>query len=109
MIGKKPAVQGIHSVQPVLLDNILEHAWIMFDSGKISGYAQGEPPDAAECMAGAHLYLSSGLIDLHLHGGNKTLIQAMASQQLHSRAADMILARCLFTLGRPDIVLCNAY
>jgi N-acetylglucosamine-6-phosphate deacetylase len=63
-------MQCIHSVQLVLLDRILENAWIRFDAGKIEDFGQGNAPDSVESFDGANRYLAPGFIDIHVHGGN---------------------------------------
>jgi N-acetylglucosamine-6-phosphate deacetylase len=63
-------MRGIHSVRLVLLDRVLEDAWITFDEGVIEAFGQREPPAEVEWRDGQNLYVSPGLIDLHVHGGN---------------------------------------
>lgn len=63
-------MQCIHSAQLVLLDRILENAWIRFDAGRIEDFGQGKPPDSVESFDGANRYLAPGFIDIHVHGGN---------------------------------------
>jgi N-acetylglucosamine-6-phosphate deacetylase len=63
-------MQCIHSVQLVLLDRILENAWIRFDAGRIEDFGQGKPPDSVESFGGVNRYLAPGFIDIHVHGGN---------------------------------------
>jgi N-acetylglucosamine-6-phosphate deacetylase len=60
----------IRSVRLVLLDTILENAWITFEEGKITGFGQGEAPEAASSIDGKGDYLAPGLVDIHVHGGN---------------------------------------
>jgi N-acetylglucosamine-6-phosphate deacetylase len=60
----------IRSVQLVLLDRILESAWVTFDSGKVVAFGQGEPPQSVGSTDGGNLYLAPGFIDTHVHGGN---------------------------------------
>lgn len=63
-------MRGIHSVRLVLLDRVLEDAWIAFEEGLIQAFGQGERPVDAEWRDGQQLYVAPGLIDLHVHGGN---------------------------------------
>ena len=63
-------MQCIHSARLVLLDRILENAWIRFDARKIEDFGQGKPPDSVELFDGASRYLAPGFIDIHVHGGN---------------------------------------
>ena len=63
-------MQGIHSVRLVLLDRVLENAWITMEDGTISALGQRERPAGVEWLDGGQLYVSPGLIDLHVHGGN---------------------------------------
>lgn len=60
----------IYRVRLILLDSILENAWIAFEAGKITAFGQGTPPEAADCTDGGGLYLAPGFIDTHVHGGN---------------------------------------
>jgi N-acetylglucosamine-6-phosphate deacetylase len=63
-------MQCIHSIRLILFDSVLENAWIRFADGQISGFGQGNPPEATECIDGKNLYLAPGFIDTHVHGGN---------------------------------------
>ncbi len=63
-------MHGIHSARLVLLDRILENAWLTVDQGVIAAFGQGERPAAVEWQDAEQLYVSPGLIDLHVHGGN---------------------------------------
>ena len=63
-------MRGIHSVRLVLLDRVLKDAWITFEEGVIEAFGQREPPAEVEWRDGQDLYVSPGLIDLHVHGGN---------------------------------------
>lgn len=63
-------MECIHPVRLVLLDSVLENAWITFEGGRIAAYGQGAPPASAHCTDGKDLYLAPGLIDTHVHGGN---------------------------------------
>jgi len=63
-------MQGIHSVRLVLLDRVLENAWITNEHGTIAAFGQRERPAGVEWLDGGQLYVSPGLIDMHVHGGN---------------------------------------
>jgi N-acetylglucosamine-6-phosphate deacetylase len=63
-------MQGIHSIHLVLLDRVLEDAWITFEDGIIKAFGQREQPAAVDWLDGERLYVAPGLIDLHVHGGN---------------------------------------
>jgi len=63
-------MKGIQPVRLVLLDRVLEDAWITFEEGVIQAFGQGERPAAVAWQDGKRLYVSPGLIDLHVHGGN---------------------------------------
>ncbi len=63
-------MKGIHSIHLVLLDRVLEEAWITFEEGVIEAFGQGERPAAVDWQDGEGLFVSAGLIDLHVHGGN---------------------------------------
>jgi N-acetylglucosamine-6-phosphate deacetylase len=60
----------IRSVQLVLLDRVLEDAWISFEDGKVTAFGQGEPAETASCVDGKGNYLGPGFVDIHVHGGN---------------------------------------
>jgi N-acetylglucosamine-6-phosphate deacetylase len=63
-------MKGIQSVRLVLLDRVLEDAWIAFEDGVIQAFGQREPPAAIDWLDGQGCYVAPGLIDLHVHGGN---------------------------------------
>src|SRR6476660_4823029 len=63
-------MKGIHSIHLVLLDRVLEDAWITFEDGVIVAFGERERPAAVEWLDGERLYVAPGLIDLHVHGGN---------------------------------------
>lgn len=63
-------MRGIHSVHLILLDRVLENAWITFEEGVIAAFGQGERPSEVEWQDGKGLYLAPGFIDVHVHGGN---------------------------------------
>lgn len=63
-------MKGIHSVHLILLDRILENAWITFQAGVIEAFGQGERPTDVEWQSGQGMYLAPGFIDMHVHGGN---------------------------------------
>jgi N-acetylglucosamine-6-phosphate deacetylase len=63
-------MKGIHSVHLVLLDRVLKDAWITFEKGVIEAFGQHEQPTGVEWLDGRQFYVSPGLIDLHVHGGN---------------------------------------
>jgi N-acetylglucosamine-6-phosphate deacetylase len=54
----------------ILLDRVLEDAWITMENGAIAAFGQRERPAGVEWLDGGQLYVSPGLIDLHVHGGN---------------------------------------
>jgi N-acetylglucosamine-6-phosphate deacetylase len=60
----------IYRVRLVLLDSILENAWITFEAGRIAAFGQGAPPDSVDSTDGGGFYLAPGFIDTHVHGGN---------------------------------------
>jgi len=63
-------MHGIRSARLVLIDRILENAWLTVDQGVIAAFGQGERPARVEWQDAEQLYVSPGLIDLHVHGGN---------------------------------------
>lgn len=63
-------MQGIHSVRLVLLDRVLEDAWITMEDGTIAAFGQRDRPAGVEWLDGGQSYVSPGLIDVHVHGGD---------------------------------------
>src|SRR5947209_3029620 len=60
----------ISSLQLIFPDTILENAWISFDSGTITDFGQGLPPNADNSVDGLGVFLSPGFIDTHVHGAS---------------------------------------
>ncbi len=60
----------ISSVRLILPETVLEKAWIRFESGTISDFGQGLPPESENVLDGMGLFLAPGFVDTHVHGGN---------------------------------------
>ena len=60
----------IHNARVILQDQILNHGWVGFESGTITGIGQDSRIPTSEDIDAQNLYLSPGLIDLHIHGGH---------------------------------------
>ena len=60
----------IHNARVILQDQILNHGWVGFESGTITGIGQDSRIPTSEDIDAQNLYLSPGFIDLHIHGGH---------------------------------------
>jgi N-acetylglucosamine-6-phosphate deacetylase len=63
-------VARIHNARVILEDQILNHGWVGFESGTITGIGQNNRIPANEDTDARNLYLAPGFIDLHIHGGH---------------------------------------
>jgi N-acetylglucosamine-6-phosphate deacetylase len=62
-------VPRIHNARVILEDQILNDAWVGFESGTITGIGQDSRIPINEGIDGQNFYLAPGFIDLHIHGG----------------------------------------
>lgn len=60
----------IHNARVILPDQILNHGWVGFESGTITGIGQDSRIPTNEDIDAQNLYLAPGFIDLHIHGGH---------------------------------------
>ncbi len=60
----------IHNARVILQDQILNHGWVGFESGTITGIGQDSRIPTNEDIDAQNLYLAPGFIDLHIHGGH---------------------------------------
>jgi N-acetylglucosamine-6-phosphate deacetylase len=63
-------VPRIHNARVILQDQILNHGWVGFESGTITGIGQDSRIPANEDIDAQNLYLAPGFVDLHIHGGH---------------------------------------
>jgi len=63
-------VPRIHNARVILEDQILNHGWVGFESGTITGIGQDSRIPTNEDIDAQNLYLAPGFIDLHIHGGH---------------------------------------
>lgn len=59
----------IHNARVVLEDQILNHGWVGFESGSITGIGQDNRTPTDEDIDAQNRLLAPGFIDLHIHGG----------------------------------------
>jgi N-acetylglucosamine-6-phosphate deacetylase len=62
-------VACIHNARVILEDRVLNHGWVGFESGTITGIGHGDRIPAPEEFDAENLYLAPGFIDIHIHGG----------------------------------------
>ena len=60
----------IHNARVILEDQILNHGWVGFESGTITGIGQDNRVPTNEDIDAQNLHLAPGFIDLHIHGGH---------------------------------------
>jgi N-acetylglucosamine-6-phosphate deacetylase len=63
-------VPRIHNARVILQDQILNHGWVGFESGTITGIGQDSRIPTNEDIDAQNRYLAPGFIDLHIHGGH---------------------------------------
>jgi N-acetylglucosamine-6-phosphate deacetylase len=63
-------VPRINNARVILEDQILNHGWVGFESGTITGIGQDNRIPTNEDIDAQNLFLAPGFIDLHIHGGH---------------------------------------
>ena len=81
----------IYNARLVLADRIVDRGWVLVENDLINAVGQDVPPDEHGRVDAEGLYLATGFIDLHVHGGRGSDF-LNAAPDAFLRAADFHLS-----------------